>query len=392
MQAHKKIIKILYVIFSKKFEAYSDAKSEVNEYLSTTLTAPTVIRGLIKFSPYTVVDIVTCDLWASPSSLRLYIYESILNERSSLSKELEKQSLLMAYDFPAGSILLPLLLESPQFAQQMEVYRPVGEAVLDNLRSKDLPEEDDLNFPQQRRGHYEKYIPNDIISNGTTFFEVMLKRSLKADINWHMWVLYFEEWAQVCEENYDPLIFESNHYFKSYDLTPHSGYHLRIESLVSVLISLIGELKNTPKENKNIILESLSPSELENDNIIKTAIITLGRVIHTVVDSEKFQPTFQATLVNRAWRCHNELYCDQKNGSRRYAHALRNALLDGGKYHPKEGALRVYRSRLWQLTDIVELNIKAYTKELSDAVDSIQKKFEEKNVNTKTKPEHRGVY
>ncbi|MBM7558169.1 hypothetical protein [Halanaerobacter jeridensis] len=269
--------------FIKKY--YKNKKAnieEVNEIFRLLFTDEKFIENIIDLKPYLVLDLVDVDSWYKKDLLRAYLKKSLLNNRSILNKEIDNISMSSALSYTNYSQIeedkriLYFIFKDIKFAENYEVYNPIGEAVEKRLKQLSRIDSDKFNFRYESNDDNLFYKYN--IYRGVKFFDLMIYNSIFQELKWHMWLYYLCSFVKKICQNYDPdfTIVDRNDEFPT-------RYDYLLYEIISVLKKWIKSIKHlNDNYHTNINIDKLKH---KNDNIIVSSIIAFGRVMKTIINS-----------------------------------------------------------------------------------------------------------
>ena len=166
--------------------------------------APRFIEALARARPYWGVDIIR-ELprrFDQQEFLSDYVTALMANPASVFYLEIEKSQNL-AYAFPESNPFLHNLVRDAKVAQDLEIWRPVGEFALRELdRLAEDPAADRYN--QAAREFEEREAWRSPICATIRFFDIMVRAALLQGIEWHMWLYYFPPIVERMVRNYAP--------------------------------------------------------------------------------------------------------------------------------------------------------------------------------------------
>jgi len=212
----------------------SKTNKDLQENVKTKLLTEELINQIILYKPYLGLKIISdqnIEAFFKGEFSDLYFSNLFVENNSILYREIENNQ-----DFDIGSykykikdenkilkiIFSPITLNNEEtiIAEQLSVYRPIGNAVLKILKNNENLVEDNYNDYQDEIISIDRdnRAFSDPIYAGIFFFDIMIRESIYLKIEWHMWLFYYYEFTkQICinykePKNY-PLFYEfSNTY------------------------------------------------------------------------------------------------------------------------------------------------------------------------------------
>lgn len=348
------------------FPTYQKERDAAGEIVHELLSNRMVIRGMIEARPYYALTFYGKKFREFQDFFERYLDELMHDADSILYHEIRHNQNLSrghAYALPDRNRLLVFLFRDCRVAEELAAYRPVGEAVILDLdRRYESSAVDSYNGPMRDFDVDAKWESKVYV--GLKFFDIMVKSSLYQNINWHMWLYYFETFAERIVRNLDP---DPKH-VDLFDEWP-TRYHYFLYEVVSSLCNWAAEIKHLPLEQTNVVLGSTQATH-ENANIPKSAMLALGNVFKEIFTSEAVDDRFRGYLTQIAFRGYFDL--QNREDLRPYSEALLNALRNGG--HSMSSAPPGYSASL--LDSFLNIDLVPFD---SDACAEVQKLLESDN-------------
>jgi hypothetical protein len=242
------------------------------------------------------------------------------NPASVFYLEIEKSQNL-AYAFPESNPFLHNLVRDAKVAQDLEIWRPVGEFALRELdRLAEDPAADRYN--QAAREFEEREAWRSPICATIRFFDIMVRAALLQGIEWHMWLYYFPPIVERMVRNYapfGPLV--------DLDLTDPTPYNCLIYDAVSAIREWVKAAERIPVDQPNVVLQS-NRADHENENIPKSSILALGECSRYILLSEKLSEKFKDSVMEGTFDLYFTLRLSAKLNQ--YAEVLGSSLRHGG--------------------------------------------------------------
>ena len=289
------------------------------ELMPKILLSKGFVSTLARSRPYFGLEILD-HLWATSDGFlrrdffELYVEQLMSNRTSVFYTELSDNR-------NNRGRLLTFLFSDATIAYKLEVYRPVGEFVLQELdHLARRPEDDPYNRAYSGDRSHRSDLP---LSSAIQFFGVMVSEALRQGIEWHMWLYYVTHMTKSILRNYkpfdDPIV--------RLDAEFPIWYSYLLYQMFSNLSNWILAINELPETQKNIQLNSTRVDH-ENNNIPKSAILALGDCVHQVLLSKKLNEELLDTLMSAVFGIYFDLRRSTKSGQ--YAEALRNSIVSGG--------------------------------------------------------------
>lgn len=236
------------------------------------ITQPDVARLVSNQSPDIPLKIIEGQLPGSSRFQDLYAENAVRSPFGQVSRECWR--LQANYEFKPDSQdespVLSYFFENANVANDTEIYRSVGEAVLDCIEQ---------NY-RYRPGHgggstfdfhkNEGELARNPVSIGCVFFRFMLQEAIAQKIEWHMWVFYLKEWAK-------PLI-RAIEQEPEYDLEKEwaTVYHYELWLIIDSLQDMLRPVTMlSPAELDGIVFEAVNRQH-ENGFPLKAILFTLS--------------------------------------------------------------------------------------------------------------------
>jgi len=271
---------------------------------------PLSIPHIKELGLYDFFDAYLRALWSEPSSI---LYSEIGNNRGSRGPWL--------YYVPRENCLLHFLFGDATNGEDLQVWRPIGDALLAELvEMRRRPGGDEYNTAMgdfMDRGCWE-----DKLFVGIRYFHIMVSAALVQNIKWHMWMYYLPYVVKEIVESYSPDPLNSD---------PGSEYPTRYSFLLYEIVrgmrDWIAVVPDLPEGQENLILRAEN-NEPETDSIPKSSIIALCYSMRWVLLGSTIPHAFRQYLMDIVFSLYFELYDDSR--TTRYARALSFTLSRGG--------------------------------------------------------------
>jgi hypothetical protein len=302
------------------------ATTKAHEIIEELFMSKLVVENLSVTRPYLSLEMIACPFRENRDFIELFLKSLHRNTKSIFYKEIRdnlNSDGRYRYFFPPKNRLLNALVANSVAAESLQVWRPIGESVINFLDEQRKLLTDTYCYEM---GNYESEGKNECpIQNGIWFFDLMVTEAFHSDIEWHMWLYYFDHFSERIIRNLGEKKIDSD------DRAYPTRYHFLLDVVVSTLCNWIEMVEVAKKGQKNATLERTSPDH-ENGNIPKSAILCLGSVIGKINGSDKINTEFKVRLVKQTF----DLYFRLLSIANRlqYAEALARSLKVGGIYLP----------------------------------------------------------
>jgi hypothetical protein len=246
------------------------------------------------------------------------------NPASVLYWEIEKNRNISRghrYDIPESNRLIHFLLKDARVAQDLGMWKPMGEFA---LRELDRLAADSAGDPNnQGAGDFQKRAMwRSPLYATVRLFDIMVREALYQGIEWHMWLYYFPPLVERMVRNCEPCgpLVDLEETF------PVRYNHLIYEA-VSAIRDWVKAADDIPEGQGNVTLRSVQ-ADPGNGNIPKSSVLALGQCSRHVLVSEKFEEKFKDWVMNGTF----ELYFTLRQSAKlsRYADVLGSSLRHGG--------------------------------------------------------------
>lgn len=304
------------------------AQQNALELVRTILLSPRLMKALVRTRPYLGLDIIRqwTGFYGCVDFISLYLTELLRDPLSVLYQELAENRNILAshrYIIPESNRIIHFFLSDAAFANQVGVYKPVGdyaESYLDDL-ARD-PENDPYN---RAMGDFkESGAWNSALHATIRFFDIMVEEALHQGVEWHMWLYYMPPIVERIARNYrliDPLA--------DADREWPIRYNYLLYEIFSALRSWIESVEDVPLDQSNVELRS-TRADIENGNIPKSSILALCECMRIVLESSNLNDRSKRDLTDMVFIQFLELRSNQKLQG--YATVLRNAISQGGTF------------------------------------------------------------
>lgn len=135
-----------------------------------------------------------------------YLRTLVNKENSLLYQDLQNNTSTKGtyrYKIEEENRLIHALLSDIDRVEELDIYKPIGEAVRDIIvdqRRKEFDEYNDQRLTDTRIS--DNYIFRDPVFIGIQFFDVMVKEAFHQKVSWHVWLSYYETFTREICRNY----------------------------------------------------------------------------------------------------------------------------------------------------------------------------------------------
>ena len=298
--------------------------SEVGLLLQGSILRPACVRLMAAADPGLALAVLASDARERFEFADAYFRELLENRESVLYWEVRNNQNLSAahrYYLPETNRTLHFLLSDAKVAESLGVWKPIGDAVIAELQRRGKASERDA-YNDELGEYQERDQWRCPIFVGVRFFDIMVSEAIDQNIEWHMWLYYFYSFADAICDNYrpDPARVDLDAEFPTV-------YSFLLYEMVTTLRDWIRKIEELPVDQANVILQG-EEADHENGNPVKSAILALGRCISVIFSCPRIPDRFKNYMVSIALNLYFDLDANPK--TKRYASALRSALLSGG--------------------------------------------------------------
>lgn len=240
------------------------------------------------------------------------------------------------YAFPSSNRILHYLFADAKNARRLEVYRPIGEFVIREIRkasSRDLLNSVcDDHFPEQSF--------HNPIFVGIRLFDLMVTAAIYQNVRWHMWLYYYPHFTREILSGYS----EAGPGVDVNSEWPTNGSYI-IYSMFDAMRRWIRAVNDLPAGQENRVLERENTIH-ENGNPVKSSILAYGQCLKLLVESSDVGDKFKLYIFEMTLRLFQELRQHPK--AARYLNVLLLSIAHGG---PTLQPSKTYGAHLVSLFD-----------------------------------------
>lgn len=222
--------------------------------------------------------------------LKMYVVALLNNQHSVLYDEMRVNQIAGDHGYVIDPLnqLISFFFGEPYRAEELKLYKAVGDAVSDRLKT--LHRDPTTDPHRQALGDFHEIGRwRCSIFAGRCLFDYMITEALQRGVHWHMWLLYFESWTDRIVRNMADLgsdIDQSDEW-----PTP---YHYLLYELVSTQCDWIRTSAEVDPGLRSVLIEKI---DLEHGSIAKSATISLAACFRIVVESTHITPEFKGYLL-----------------------------------------------------------------------------------------------
>ena len=324
---YQKIMTKISIIYNK-ISFYKD-NNKLREDIEIRLLDRNYIKNIVKYNPYFGLKIITDKIIHSDFREKFahsYFEELMKNKNSVLYREIMNTVWFKSgyrYEISSNNKILHQVLFNVDMAYETTVYKPIGDLTLELLQKQHKKPHDFYNDYNAKLMENSSERLNNPLFMAIHFFDIMIREAIYQKINWHMWLYYYDIIVEeIC---------------KNYELTENSEPEYEFPNVYSFLLSeiihnLIEWIKLIEIDTENVYskLNTLD-CEYQNDNIIKSSIISLKYCIEYILSSEGIPNNFKLYLLEIIFYFYFDLALNDKEIVNNYGIVLEKCLLETAK-------------------------------------------------------------
>jgi hypothetical protein len=242
------------------------------------------------------------------------------------------------YEFTPLNPVLWHLFGDPFRADDLAIYKPVGDFVTDELtRLRRAPEEDAHRKPQPKFSDEGKW--RSPVHLGLRLFDYWISESLHRGSHWHGWLMYWEDCVELIVGNMADL--ERIDHTREFP-TP---YHY----LLYEIFATVGHwIEDSAQVEQNLESVQIDGINMKHGTVAKSAVISLGRCLRAVLESPNVTVKFKGYVLDMV--LHGYGYAAERE---QLKELYRMAVLRGGD---KYGDIEEYYVAIRQTLPAVDRN------------------------------------
>lgn len=276
----KKIIRFILIPL-RLFPKYDKYSSDASVVISKLILNEKFLEHIVKSHSYIFLKFFEIRKYYRDDFVDLIFRKLLSDTRSILYVELENSQNLSHYSnywIIDSNKLIYYLFNKPKVAENLGVWRPVGEYIIEKLDYlKRHPELDNYNTNVQN--FYESPRWKSDIFIAIHFFDIMVSQALYKNIEWHMWLYYYRYFVEGIVKNHST----DDIYYDELDEWP-TKYEYLIYQIFHNMCNWLKSLDDLDSEQDNIKLENTNLT-INNGNIPVSAINAIGQCMKVLFDS-----------------------------------------------------------------------------------------------------------
>jgi len=338
-----------------------------SDIVRITFTSPKLVAFIASSKPYFALTVLKQqEVYHVHEFTSLYFRNLINNPHSILYFEVKNNqniSTTSGYDYPPRNRLLYFLFGDAKNAERLSVWGPVGEYLLVGPAAPDL-EENRKSINRPMRDFQETGQWTHPFATGIRFIDLMVSAALVQNIEWHMWLWYFNHFTEILIDNMDihtPEVDPNAEW-------PTVGYYL-IYEMFSAMTNWIRLVEYLPADQANIVMCN-TRFDHENGNIPKSAIMVMALCFRKLLLSENVHPHFKRYIKDILLRLLKD--ANERPNLKPWSEMLVNALAMGDFGHSRTST--AYQIALKELLLGADISVMRQAKMLLEAIDSIHRR------------------
>jgi len=187
----------------------SETAEDASGYTETLLLDPEFGAEHPILDPGLGIDIISdtgLDDFRRRDVIHQYLTTLLRTENSLLYQEISNNMSMdgiYRYRVKQENRLLHTLLSDCSIAEELNVYKPVGDTAKEILRNQESKDYDKYNAQRLTSSNRsEDYVLNDPVFTAISFFDIMVREAFYQRVDWHMWLFYYESMTRVICQNY----------------------------------------------------------------------------------------------------------------------------------------------------------------------------------------------
>lgn len=336
------------------------AEEAAQDILRIIFGTPALTEYIANYRPSFGIQFLSLKTRGAHEFSDAFLAALISSPQSILYREIKDNMNLArcGYSYPQHNELLHFLFADARTAESLASWNPIGEHIVAGLRADHDP--DYIVFLNGRAEFFsknEKWKDKTFI--GMQFFDLMVSAAACQGVKWHMWLYHFTRILRKLVAIYDISADEID----TTDEWPTRTSYL-IYALFSMLLDWIEIVNCLPEESPHLVVNNVNMQH-QNDNIPKSAALTLGVCCEVLFRAQNVDESFRRYIHNMIMRTIRDL---DRNGNKGCFRTVTiNAIVQRGPL----GADPAYGdvlSELWRYTDpVVKMELDDYEAALSAA-------------------------
>ena len=187
-----------------------DTAPEASSYTETLFLDPEFSAQYPVIDPDLGVKLIRDDSlegFQRRNAVHRYLRTLVKTENSLLYRDLQNNTStdgMYRYKIEEDNRLIHALFSDMDRVEDLDIYKPVGDAVRDIIvdqRRQEFDEYNDQRLTDTRIS--DDHIFRDPVFIGIQFFDVLVKEAFHQKVSWHVWLSYYETFTQEICRNYE---------------------------------------------------------------------------------------------------------------------------------------------------------------------------------------------
>jgi hypothetical protein len=197
--------------YGAKFRYWvNNTAEEASDYTETLLLDPEFVglySGLASELGLEIISDDSLEDFPQQEVAHRYLRTQLTTENSLLYRNLEhntESDSLYGYRINDENRLVHALFSDFERAEDLNVYKPIGDKTRELIREQRREEFDKYNDQQLTDTRIQDdFIFRDPIFVGIQFFDLMVKEAFHQEVEWHVWLSYYESFTREICRNYE---------------------------------------------------------------------------------------------------------------------------------------------------------------------------------------------
>lgn len=302
--------------YNRKNKYKIEFSKEFNNFLYDVFSDRRFVNEIATKNPFLGVRMIQSNLKSDLEGhfVELFLGELILNNNSILYTQIKNNQNLSYssryYLYPENYLLYALFDDiKSSNEKELDIYRPIGEGVIDYLRLQNRVEIDKENLFEE---DYDEKSWKSPVFIGIKFFDIMIHEAIVNNVEWHMWLFYFANFTEYITENIKYVD----------DLNDREYENMYEYYLYLIFATYIRWIKFIGEEKVDYKIQLRKPDhEFENDNIVKSSIISLAQSMR-IIAASSVRDMFKKYLFDMVINLYLNLKAHRKSFMNQYANVL----------------------------------------------------------------------
>ena len=314
------ILKVRY--FMASLFPDGEKESRIAENVIRMLTHDQAAKAMASAHPDLALSILGKEFPLKIEFAEAFFTALMQDEKSVLYEEIKEGNYVDSkeYQFPDNQRILGFLFNDCKNAYALEIWRPVGEFVIKELKAVATYSPDRFNAPG--RDEDDSNLLRLPLFAGVQFFYFMVSCALMQNIRRHMWLYYFRYFVDEALRNLKPDA--------RADMSAEfpTLYHRFLYEIVDCLRGWISCVEwKVPITQENAAVERVDSVD-ENGSIIKSSMLCMGDVTKQIMSNDEVGPNFKHYIMKIVFEQYRKLVRNSKTS--KHGDALLNAVICGG--------------------------------------------------------------